>query len=100
MGNFLILVSLLLFTSCTIPRPKGLVCVAHLEDPPGIPVAYNRCFDMEEDFDSSGTLIPGHNGIDLPLVIDKHINMDVEAFASLSAYMQKVHERLRACESQ
>jgi len=84
--------------ACSIARPRGLICIAHLESAT-IPVAYNHCYDMEKDFDDKGNMIPGHNGVDIPLSLDKHVNMDQESFASLSAYWQKLVKRYENCQA-
>lgn len=78
--------------SCgTIPRPQGLICVAH------VPEGYNNCFDMQSDFDSNGDIIAGHNGNHEPLQLDNHVNLDPFAFASVKAYFQKIKDRYQSC---
>jgi len=54
---------------------------------------------MVADFDDKGSLIPGHKGQDIPLVIDKHVHMDAQAFANLSGYVHKLQQRLASCEA-
>lgn len=81
-----------------IARPKGFLCVAHLADPNhGIPHSYNHCFDLEQDFDDDGKLKPTAKGQKLPLIMDKHVNMDPKSFSSLNAYLQKIRERYKQC---
>lgn len=84
-------------TGCSIARPKGLICVAHVANPPHVPVSYNHCYDMEKDFDNKGVRIPGHNGQDIPLVMDKHLNLDPDSAAELMAYWQKLVARYEKC---
>lgn len=90
---------MILCGSCSgLPRPKGLICIAHLASDT-VSVPYSHCYDMEADFDSAGQLIPGHHGKDIPLVMDKHVHMDAQAFANLSGYVHKLQDRLTKCEA-
>lgn len=79
--------------ACTgIPRPKGLLCVAH------IPEGYNNCYDLEKDFDENGDLLATSTGAHIPLDLNNHVNLDASSFASLKAYKQKLLERYKSCQ--
>lgn len=95
----LMLPMMILCGSCSgLARPNGLICVAHLASST-ISTSYSHCYDMVADFDDKGSLIPGHKGQDIPLVIDKHVHMDAQAFANLSGYVHKLQQRLASCEA-
>lgn len=94
----LIMPMMILCGSCSLARPKGLICIAHLASDT-ISTSYSHCYNMQTDFDDHGHLIDGHQGIDIPLVIDKHVHMDAQSFANLSGYMQKIEARLQKCEA-
>lgn len=74
-----------------VPRPKGLLCIAH------VPEGYNTCYNMETDFDDRGDIKPGTHPMHLTLDVDKHVNMDPDSYANLKAYTLKVQERIKAC---
>lgn len=82
-----------------IPRPVGLICVAHSANPPSILVAYNHCFNLATDYDDNGYLLPNAKPIDIPLVMDRHVNMDAPSFANFSAFIQKLRERYKNCKA-
>ena len=90
-GCSLFILFWLLIGCASVPRPQGQICVAH------VPQNYNNCFDMQSDFDSNGDIIPGHNGTNIPLDLDNHVNMDPMSFASLKAYIEKIKQRMVNC---
>lgn len=95
----LMLLMMLSLMACDgVPRPGGLVCIAHLAGG-DVSVNYSHCYDMKADFDDRGKLIPGHHGQDIPLVMNKHVHLDAQSFANLTGYMQKVRARLEKCEA-
>lgn len=94
MKNLIRLVAVsLVATSCSkpIPRPKGEVCRINARS------GYILCFDLENDFDSNGDLLPNVQGVRKPvqlLNLHGHWELDEQSLSNLRAYGKKVKDAL------
>lgn len=77
--------------SCSVPRPKGLACVADVDD------SVNICYNMETDFDGDGNVLPTAKPTLNPLLIDKHINFDPDSWASMKSYIRALKSKQINC---
>jgi hypothetical protein len=92
--KLLLVIFSIAITSCAgIPKPQGLACVAFSAK------GYSLCYDLSNDFDADGNVVPGAKPSRVPLSlagINKHIHFDPDSYASLKAFALKHKARCEA----
>lgn len=81
----------ILLAGCAVKPPKGWVCSLNASG------GYNLCFDLQRDFDAAGKVKKGVAGQRVPVKsldeMHTRINIDVDSFANLKAYILKLKKR-------
>ena len=82
-------ISFSLFVSgCGVPRPDTDLCVLNAQG------QYAYCFNLKEDYDSSGRLKKKATPEIRPIIslhdLDKHVFTDAQGFGNLKAYVNDV----------
>lgn len=84
-----------------IPKPEGKIGVLHSK---GVAEAkpYVNWFDMQDDFDDEGEILPDAKGEKVALLslkdVDKHAVMSASSYANLRAAWKKLKERYKDCK--
>jgi hypothetical protein len=65
-------------------------------------LAYINEFDLEQDFDDEGEILPEAKGVKRSLSnlgdVDKYVAMDARSYANVRAAWKKLKDRYKACK--